>query len=96
MIASIYKHRSFILKDPAGNSSQRTQAAGIAQGCPLSPYLFIIVQSVMFFDIDKRMASLHEDIVVPEYLVYRDLLYADDTMLISSDSGKLQTFLDIN
>eukprot|EP00959_Pyramimonas_sp_CCMP1952_P192342 4021919-Pyramimonas_sp.AAC.1 len=41
------------------------------------------------------MASLHEDIVEPEYLVCRDLLYADDTMLISSDSGKLQTFLDI-
>ena len=87
--------QEFHLKDPAGNSSLRNQAAGIAQGCPLSPYLFIIVQSVMFYDIDKRIDGLHADIREPEYLVCRDLLYADDTMLLSSDSGKLQTLLDI-
>eukprot|EP00959_Pyramimonas_sp_CCMP1952_P144549 3025546-Pyramimonas_sp.AAC.1 len=37
--------RYFTILDHCGKSSQRRQAAGIAQGCPLSPYLFIIVQT---------------------------------------------------
>ena len=94
MIAAIYRYRSFVLRDPVVNSSQRPQAAGIAQGCPLSPYLFIIVQSVMFYDVDNRMAGLHAAVREPDYLACSDLLYADDTMLLSSDSGKLQTLLN--
>eukprot|EP00959_Pyramimonas_sp_CCMP1952_P215072 4500407-Pyramimonas_sp.AAC.1 len=35
----------------AGRRSERRQLAGIAQGCPLSPYLFIIAQTVMLHDV---------------------------------------------
>ena len=87
-------HRNFVLRDPVANSRERPQAAGIAQGCPLSPYLFVIVQSVMFFDVDGRMVGLHSDIQEPDYLACSDILYADDTMLLSSDSGKLQALLN--
>ena len=94
MIAGIYSARFFIIKNRAGNSSQRQQAAGIAQRCPLSPYLCIIVQSVMFSDIDDRMYNLHIDVQEPTFLVCTDLLCADDTMLASSCPVKLQTLLD--
>ena len=56
--------------------------------------LFIIVQSVMFFDIDAKMEGRFTDVREPEYLLCNDLLYADDTMLTSSDARKLQAVLD--
>ena len=82
------------MRDAAGDSSKRCQASGIAQGCPLSPYLFIIVQSVMFFDVDHAVKGMHPEVVEPDFLVCPDILYADDTMLASSSAEKLQTLLD--
>ena len=66
------------------------QCAGIAQGCPLSPFLFIIVQSVMFHDIHDRL----ELSPVPAYIPSRELSYADDTVLMSSSEGNLQLLVD--
>ena len=50
MIGAIYSARYFSIVDHTGNSTEREQRAGIAQGCPLSPYLFIAVQTVMLHD----------------------------------------------
>ena len=47
VIDSIYTDRRFLIQDHAGQSGAHPQATGIAQGCPLWPYLFIIVQSVL-------------------------------------------------
>lgn len=38
MVAGIYSKRFFSIIDHAGRSTERRQHAGIAQGCPLSPY----------------------------------------------------------
>ena len=56
MIAAIYKVRKFIVRDGATTSSQKIQQAGIAQGCPLSPYLFVIVMSVLLEAVDKKIS----------------------------------------
>ena len=56
----------------------------------LSPYLFIIVQSVMLHDV---FAGLQLD-AEPEFLVSRDVLYADDTLLMSSKVDNLQKILN--
>lgn len=49
MIGGIYRVRRFFIYNHTGTSAEYEQAAGIAQGCPLSPFLFIIVQSAMFY-----------------------------------------------
>ena len=66
MIGSIYTGLQIILLVSAGKSSQRCQASGIAQGCPLSPYLFITMQSVMFLDVDRAVEGVHADVVEPD------------------------------
>jgi len=95
MIAAIYETRLFVLSDPCGDSSTRVQNAGIAQGCPLSPYLFILVQTVLLHDVDQRLREEGWEVPEPEYIVCADVLYADDTMLLSSSPAKLQRTLDL-
>ena len=90
MIGSIYEARRFFIADHSGPSDIHNQNAGIAQGCPLSPFLFILVQSVMFHDIYNR---LHLD-PEPAFLVTREVLYADDTLLMSTSVRNLQTLLN--
>ena len=41
-IQAIYKNPTFIVSTDTGESSERSQKSGVRQGCPLSPYLFII------------------------------------------------------
>ena len=92
MVAAIYATRTFCIKEAGVVSSERRQSCGIVQGCPLSPYLFIMVLTVVFADTDlatdNHPLSLLESI--PSTL---DITYADDTLLVSMDPLRLQCFL---
>ena len=90
IIGAIYRERRFFVQDHSGKSSLFSQRAGIAQGCPLSPFLFIVVQSVMFHDIQAKLELEAE----PLFVVTRELLYADDTVLMSSSQRNLQQLID--
>ena len=90
MIQAIYEKRYFVIHDHTGSSTERTQHAGIAQGCPLSPYLFIAVQTVLLYDVFDQ-TDLREE---PEFVVTRDVLYADDTLLASQHPENLQRLLN--
>ena len=70
------------------------QAAGIRQGCPLSPYLFLIVMTVMFHDIhaDKLMdEQISEDRILGT--LFDEVLYADDTIIHSTTPESVSKLL---
>jgi len=92
IIASFYNEPKFRIKDSEGNSAYRKQRAGIRQGCPLSPYLFILLMTVIFHDVhtevDHKIAPYTGDCVNTW-----ELLYADDTMVMGSRAREINIIL---
>ena len=46
-INNLYADRRFRVVDGTSQSKERTQQSGISQGCPLSPFLFVAVMSIL-------------------------------------------------
>ena len=58
IVADIYEHPKFKVEVEGNNSDWFVQSAGIRQGCPLSPYLFLLVMDRIF----DQVARLREKI----------------------------------
>ena len=53
-IEGIYKQPQFRVKDFWSESTAKRQRSGIRQGCPLSPFLFVMLLTVMLEDIHEE------------------------------------------
>ena len=73
-------------------SHWKEQQTGIRQGCPLSPYLFLIVMTVMFHDIHEGDAQRLKQHRV-EGTSFDEILYADDTICLSTDTKAMNKLL---
>ena len=84
--------RVFRVKDSGVTSSVDDQSRGVRQGCPLSPYLFDIVLTCLFHDIEQsyeqQYGMLAGVLTLPTRLW--DLEFADDTVLVS------RSFIQLN
>ena len=90
MISGIYAARKFAVRGRETKSSQRSPNAGIAQGCPLSPYVLVIGMPVLLQAVDEKMHSTSPSTSQKAHLITRDKLYADDTLLAPEESHTLQ------
>ena len=92
VIEALYKEPRFQVEIEGVSSEWKEQKAGIRQGCPLSPYLFIIYMTVMFSDVKMEVRGLG--------LKYRvtganfdEVLFADDTICISTNTRAMNRML---
>ena len=92
IIASFYTDLSFQVKHENFLSHAKSQDAGIRQGCPLSSFLFILVMTVLFHDIGvEHYRDLSECRL--DQISFNEVLYADDTLLISPNTFGMNLLL---
>ena len=94
IIQDIYTNPVFCVTSPHGDIVWDTANTGIRQGCPLSPYLFIILMSVLFTDVDSKLRTMGTptntwSVGKPIY----DVEYADDTLLLAVTPPQLAELL---
>ena len=100
VIEAIYRDPKFSVKEMGKRSSERRQNSGIRQGCPLSPlspYLFIIVMTVIMRDINAKLTQEERATLRNEQPMgmegYDKLLYADDTIILTSTKQAAEIIL---
>ena len=93
VIEGIYASPSFYATSSSGPEKQGHCSTGIRQGCPLNPYLFDLVLTVLIHDVDLEISSQHTptngwSVRYPCY----DVEYADDTVLIAVSKSQMQQY----
>ena len=93
IIDEIYRERNYTIVDKDTTTDPRIQRAGIRRGCPLSPYLFIMLMIVIMYDVEKGFTEQELEIVENNKLhkeVSGKLVYADDTIIMAKTAEAVE------
>ena len=88
MINEIYRESNYTIVDKDTTTDPRIQRAGIRQGCPLSPYLFVMLMTVIMYNVEKGFTEQELGIVENSKLhkqVCGNFFYADDTIIMAQE-----------
>ena len=78
-IKALYRNSQFVVEENGYTSAPKQQKRGIRQGCPLSPYLFVITMAALLRDAEATLTKRRDKIA--DKLKFDSVLYADDTIL---------------
>ena len=96
-ILSIYQDCTFEVRDTSASSTKQKFQRGIRQGCPLSPYLFIIILTVLLKDVyssfEKQYGRLPT--IISGRTTLCDVEYADDTVLLTRTALSMHRLLHV-
>lgn len=92
LIKMIYKDPKFRVRSNKTDSTYRDQKTGIRQGCPLSPYLFVVVMAVLMKDVKNRLNTPKQKEPI-NGIKFAEILYADDTLLFGTHTQNINKFL---
>lgn len=92
LITRIYTSPKFKVSVGNIHSEYNTQQSGIRQGCPLSPYLFVLVMTVMFKDIRSRLNTPKQREPINN-IKSSEILYADDTLIFGTHTQSINKLL---
>ena len=90
-VRDIYTGRVFKVADSGNLSDEHPQRAGISQGCPLSPFLFGMVMTVLMTDARAMLSTAAQTAIANDEL--EDVLYADDTLLIGRSGRHIEEYM---
>ena len=92
LLQNLLVARSFLVRDCGYTSELRQQRSGISQGCTLSPLLFIMAMTVLLQDAVDTLSP--EAKLAYERGDLADVVYADDTLLLSASDAHLAEYLN--
>ena len=94
IIQDFYTNPQFSTVGMNGTQAYGQASSGIRQGCPLSPYLFILLLTVLMHDTENRL--LRTGTPTNTWSVGKpifDIEYADDTLLFGITTPQLESML---
>jgi hypothetical protein len=98
MIKALYRNPQFQVCIDGLYSGKYKQHTGIRQGCPLSPYLFILAMHNLMFDVKCEMTYdapvlKHPTLHTVQNANFNEVLYADDTICFTNGVKPMQYLL---